>query len=102
MSGDTAYWRGFLAGAGLPVPEGPPAARVLDALIIAVDRHIHASADSGTGALAVIASDALRGLRAADPDLFVELACAALDIARPAIDIDAYIAWRDRQEQSDG
>ena len=93
MTGDADYWRGFIAGAGLPAPEAPTAERVLDALMVAAQRHILAGAERGGATLAKTMSGALRGVRASDPDLFAELACEEL-----SIDIDRYLAWRREQE----
>ena len=81
------------------------AVAVMDALQAACDRHILAvTQDGGPGVddLGEVALAGLRVMRDSDPQMFIDAAGLALGIVPPMIDIDAYAAWRDRQERDDG
>lgn len=81
------------------------AVAVMDALLAACERHIPVVTQDGGPGVGELGETALAGLRVmrdSDPQMFIDAAGLALGIVPPMIDIDAYAAWRDRQERDDG
>lgn len=112
--GTPEYWAAWVDGWASRPPDDLTGYRterevyavaVMDALLAACERHILAVTQDGgpgVGDLGAVTSEYLHAMRLADPRMFIDAAGLLLGTIPPMIEVDAYIAWRDRQEQSDG